>query len=69
MRAIIRKPLGRRNGTENSAHVVNNQTVSRAGLATSGMKAGDTRHRPTAAEHDLAARLGVEAYDSERGHL
>ena len=38
-------------------------------MATRGMRAGSQRHRPSQADRDLAERLGVEAYDSERGRL
>lgn len=43
--------------------------VSRAGLAARGMRPGDSRHRPTATEGDLAGRIGVDLYDSERGRF
>jgi hypothetical protein len=39
-------------------------TISRAGQAVAGMRPGDQRHRPTQAERDLAAKVGVTVHDS-----
>jgi hypothetical protein len=55
--------LLRRPSAETRSKIVNDPNVSRAGLATRGMRPGSTRHRPTAHERDLAAKLGVRPYD------
>jgi hypothetical protein len=34
-------------------------------MMTRGARAGDQRHRPTRAEHDLAAKLGVGVHDPD----
>jgi hypothetical protein len=53
-----------------SAEVVGDTSlVSRAGLATRGMRPGDQRHRPTASELDLGQRVGVDVHDPERRQM
>ena len=56
-RRLLRRP-----GAE-APHAVSDPNVSRAGLMTRGARAGDTRHRPSQQDRDLAERLGTRAYD------
>jgi hypothetical protein len=58
--------LLRRPAVESGSKIVNDPGISRAGIMTRGARPGDTRHRPTAHERDLAGRIGVQVYDSER---
>jgi hypothetical protein len=53
----------RRPAAESRSKIINDPNVSRAGQAVAGMRPGSTAHRPSAAEADIAQKLGVRPYD------